>query len=246
MLRLLSIGIFLLFLTACKSDKVDCATFHWGYGYTNGPDLWGQCETGCKGKLQSPINIVNAETDASLAALQYSYHPTPIDLEHNGHAIELVYETGSTLNWDGKAYELKQAHLHGGSEHTVNGTRYELEFHLVHKHSDNDLSVIGVFIEEGAENAFFNQFFDMLPEIEGEHYTDTTTINVADILPTSGGYYNYSGSLTTPPCSEVVNWIVMKEPVQASATQIEKLKAILHISYRPTQKLYKRTVKQFD
>lgn len=235
--------------SACNTkEKVDCSTFHWGYSYTNGPDLWGQCEAECKGKQQSPIALVDAdaESDGSLAALQTNYHPTPIDVEHNGHAIELVYEAGSTITWEGENYELKQAHLHGGSEHTLNGEQYDLEIHLVHKNeAGSSAVVVGIFIEEGTENAFFNQFFGNLPKIEGEHFTDTTEVNIADMFPAASNYYTYSGSLTTPPCSEIVTWIVMKEPVTASAAQIETLRAILPVTYRPTQKLNGRTVRKF-
>lgn len=237
-----------LSIAACNNDKVDCATFEWGYSYTNGPDLWGQCEADCNGKMQSPINIISndAESDAGLTALQTSYQPMPIDIEHNGHAIELAYEGGGTLTFDGTTYDLKQAHLHGGSEHQIDGETYPLEMHLVHKNADlGTAAVIGVFITEGAENAFFSQFFGNLPKVEGEHFTDTTQVNLLDFLPSNGGYYTYQGSLTTPPCSEVVTWFVMREPVTASAAQIETLKNILHITYRPIQKLNGRVVRVF-
>ncbi len=246
----------LLQMSACKSDKIECLTdpqgekyFDWGYSYTNGPELWGQCYEDCNGKKQSPINIETskAESDAALTALQLDYQPTPLHVLNNGHAIELEYEEGSTLQLDGASYELKQAHFHAGSEHSINDEFAESEIHLVHKTAAGDFAVIGVMIEEGAENAFFAQFFDNLPMIEGQHYENMdASLNILDMLPANRAYYTYEGSLTTPRCTEGVKWIVLQEPITASAQQIELLHAILHVTHRPVQKLNRRTVRKFD
>jgi carbonic anhydrase len=241
--------IFALFSSSCTPetiDKVDCATFHWGYDNDNGPAVWSECESGCAGTSQSPIDIVGAVNDGNLSALQTSYHATPIDLIHNGHAIELEYHTGSTLDLNGKTYTLLQAHFHGGSEHTVDGHRRPLEVHLVHKASDNDLAVIGIFIKEGASNAFLANFIDHLPTTEGTTYEDAATVDITNFLPASQSYYTYSGSLTTPPCSEVVTWLVMKDPVEASTSQIGKITSILQTTYRPTLPLNGRVIKSFQ
>jgi carbonic anhydrase len=238
-----------LFFMSCNSDKVDCATFHWGYSYNNGPDLWGQCEKDCNGKKQSPININTSKTesDGALTALAHDYRSSNIHLVHNGHAVELTYSAGSTLTFEGTTYELKQAHFHAGSEHTIDDEMTESEIHLVHKTSSGEIAVIGVFIEEGAENPFFNRFFDNLPLIENEQFVDELdTLNISEMLPSSPAYFTYSGSLTTPPCTEGVTWIVMREPIQASAEQIEKLHRILHVTNRPVQKLNRREVRSFQ
>lgn len=244
---------FLCFLTisffACQPKTEDaCATFHWGYEAENGPEVWGDCIAACNGTSQSPVDITNPTVDGTLSLLQKNYAATPIHFVHNGHAIELEYEAGSTLQLNGKTYALKQAHFHGGSEHTVNGHRRPLEIHLVHQAvtDTNDLAVIGIFIiEDTAPNTFLSYFADSLPQHEHEHFESEDTINIADFFPASQDYYTYSGSLTTPKCSEIVTWIVMKEPVKATAEQIGKFTSVLQTSYRPTQNLNGRTVKEF-
>jgi carbonic anhydrase len=240
-----------LFSSSCATDndsKVDCTTFHWGYDNENGPSVWSECESGCAGTSQSPIDITGATLDGSLTALQTSYQAAPIDLVHNGHAIELEYHTqsGGDLTLNGKTYTLLQAHFHGGSEHTVDGHRRPLEVHLVHKASDDDLAVIAVFIKEGAANPFLAKFIDDLPRTEGAHFTSADSVNIQDFLPTTTGYYTYSGSLTTPPCSEIVTWLVMKDPVDASTVQIGKITSILQTTYRPTLPLNGRSIKEFQ
>jgi len=238
--------LVLILFSSCQPKEDKCATFHWGYESENGPEVWGDCEAACNGTSQSPIDITNTTLDGTLSLLQKNYHATPINFIHNGHAIELEYEVGSTLQLNGKTYTLKQAHFHGGSEHTVNGHRRPLEIHLVHQASETDLAVIGIFIiEDAAPNTFLNYFADSLPHHKDDRYETADTINIADFFPPSPDYYTYSGSLTTPKCSEIVTWIVMKEPVKATAEQIGRFTSILQTSYRPTQNLNGRTVKEY-
>ena len=247
-----AVAVLLFQASACQRDKVECdanGDFDWGYSYTNGPELWGQCYEDCNGKKQSPINIETSKTESnsSLSALQIDYRATPVHILNNGHAVELEYEEGSTLLWDGESYTLKQAHFHAGSEHSIDDEFADSEIHLVHKTEAGGIAVIGVMIEEGAENPFFARFFDNLPTIEGEHYeSEADTLNILDMLPANRAYYTYEGSLTTPKCTEGVRWIVLQTPITASAAQIEKLNAILHVTHRPVQKLNRRKVQKFD
>jgi len=154
---------------------------------------------------------------------------------NNGHTIQVNYNEGSSIKVDGMTFELKQFHFHGPSEHTINGQYFELEMHLVHQSADGSLAVVGVLIREGAENPAFAPFSDHLPTKSGEEYSSQDTINADDLLPASRLSYRYSGSLTTPPCSEGVKWLVLTTPIEMSGTQIASFKDIIQNNNRPVQ-----------
>jgi len=236
-----------LFLVSCGDDdedqEIDCATFEWAYSGEDTPDTWSSCNVDCGGEHQSPINIAGAQTNSNLPALNHSYVSVPISILNNGHTLEFEYATGSKITVEDIDYPLDQFHFHTGSEHTVDGVRFPMECHLVHQNeSTGDIVVVSVLFTEGAENTFLANFSDELPNNEGEMFSSATTVNINDLLPASGGYYNYSGSLTTPPCSEVVNWFVLRNTVEASSDQLDNFSSILNDNYRPAQALNGRTI----
>ncbi len=242
----------MLLFSSCKSDDedndedVDCSTYEWAYVGDSDPETWHTCNADCGGNAQSPINISGAAVDASLATLETNYGETDIDLFNNGHTVECNYDTGSNLTIDGVAYELKQFHFHTLSEHTVDGNHFPMEIHLVHESDGGALAVVSVLVSEGAENAFLKNFSDNYPATTTDVYESSDMINISDLLPTNTAYYSYSGSLTTPPCSEMVSWFVMKTAVEASSAQIGDMAAILSSNYRPTQNLNGRSIGEFN
>jgi carbonic anhydrase len=135
-----------------------------------------------------------------------------------------------------------QFHFHSPSEHTVGGKPYDMVAHLVHQSDDGQLGVIGVLIKKGKANAVIDAIWANLPRHAGEHKQSDTQINVAELLPATHGYYNYSGSLTTPPCSEGVNWIVLQTPVEVSAEQVAAFTSLFSKSVRPVQPIHGRTI----
>lgn len=251
--KFLTLALFLsttLFVSCADDDDsedIDCATFEWSYEGDSDPDFWSVCNADCGGDSQSPINITGAEVDGTLTSLNYSYEAVPIDLTNNGHTIEFEYAAGSSITVDGVNYPLLQFHFHTGSEHTVGGNRFPMECHLVHKNeSSGDIAVVSVLFEEGSENAFLANFSSDLPASKDAEYTDAATVNIEDLLPTDGAYYTYQGSLTTPPCSEVVTWLVMRTAAQASSAQIDNFHNILGDNYRPAQPLNGRSIGEFN
>ena len=122
-----------------------------------------------------------------------------------------------------------------------------MEAHLVHKHdATGQLAVIGIFFVEGNESVFLQHFTDSLPDVKDEHFTSTELVSVHDLFSVEESYYTYSGSLTTPPCSEIVTWLVMKTPVEASVSQIQKFHDVLHDNNRPVQALTGRTIREYQ
>ena len=212
---------------------------HWSYAGETGPDNWGElseeyalCGTGME---QSPIDIPST---APLNAdnIAFSYQPTALNIVNNGHAIQVNYDEGSSIELDGMTYNLEQFHIHGLSEHTFDRTHMDLEIHLVHKTESGDSAVVGFFVTRGAENPAFAPVWENLPPEEGEPETIAdVTVNVDELLPAQRTYYRYDGSLTTPACDEGVKWIVLNTPVELSDAQVNAFQQIYHNTYRPTQ-----------
>ena len=257
---LLALTTLLMALAACSSLAPDATTEepaaadsaaeapHWGYEGQIGPDHWAdldpQYATCATGRQQSPIDLPG-EPAPTLADVTFDYHQATGQLFNNGHTIQVDYGSGSRIEIDGRAYELRQFHFHAPSEHTVAGASYPIELHLVHQNPDDkSYAVVGVFIEEGAENAALASFWSDLPA-ETDNRADVT-VNAADLLPTEQTLYRYHGSFTTPPCTEGVTWSVMRRPIQMSAAQIAAFTALFSGNDRPLQPLLDQDVQTSD
>lgn len=219
---------------------------HWSYNGDTGPEHWADLDPAWtvakSGKNQSPIDLSSASQPQDLTDLETDYKPTSVDLKNNGHTIVQSYREGSTVSVGDKAYELKQFHFHHKSEHTVDGDSFDMECHLVHANEAGNLLVVGVFIKEGNENSFLKQLWTDMPEVADEATKSAQEINVENFLPADLSYYHYQGSLTTPPCTEGVQWYVLAEPVEASADQISKFAKIFPNNNRPVQILFNRRI----
>ncbi len=212
---------------------------HWDYS-ENGPAHWEEFSKTCgTGHHQSPINIIPGKTiemnhqyDLSLAE---DVHATAKVID-NGHSIKVTPNKGGTITLHGEQFTLLQFHFHGKSEHTVDGKRYDMVAHMVHQNPETkQLAVVAVFFEEGENNGVLD---NILGNIGGE-----IRIDPQDLLPVdTAHYYHYIGSLTTPPCSENVQWYLLKEPVKASKDQIDAFRKYYVDNERPVQELYDREI----
>jgi carbonic anhydrase len=228
-----------------------------------GPNAWGAlafpfatCGAGNPfvevGRKQSPVDIVTRQTvDAGLPALSFHYQATPFVVENTGHVVEVPYAPGSTLRVGQDSYDLLQFHFHAPSEHTVDGRFAAAEIHLVHRNELLDLAVVGVLVDVGNP---VNTVVDQILRNASEEEVSIPRwfIDAQDVLPAkSKGYYTYSGSLTTPPCSEGVRWFALKEPVFVSREAIDRLHEIIahfpnyagfHDNNRPVRPLNGRAI----
>lgn len=213
---------------------------HWGYEGEYGPEHWGSLDPGfavCNnGREQSPIDLTGAASEA-LSEIGFDYAPSPISIVNNGHSIQVDYQAGSGIVLDGTRYGLVQFHFHHRSEHTVDGADFPLELHLVHADAEGALAVVGVFLEEGGANEALAPVFSQMPKEAGPAAVVEGTVDAAALLPERRTTWRYPGSLTTPPCSEGVSWLVMTEPVTASREQIEAFRALFPVNNRPVQPL---------
>lgn len=238
-------------ITSCK-DKVlpSCEGIHWTYEGEEGPDHWSELcidYTPCGGQVQSPIDIAGASDDAALTDIAKTYDATGTEILNNGHTLVFTQDAGSSIVVNGETYNLLQFHFHTVSEHTIDGSHYPMEVHFVHKNeATGKLAVIGVLFEEGAENPLLANFIDHLPTATDSTYSSADSYNPADLLPSDKSYFTYAGSLTTPPCSEIVTWIVMEHPLTASVEQIHKFEELEHENNRPVQPLEGRVIKHFN
>jgi carbonic anhydrase len=234
-------------LTAASGAQEPASPQHtWDYGVARGPSHWGELKpefAPCKnGHRQSPIDIRNPQK-AALPAIEFDYKPSPLNIIDNGHTIMINYSPGSFITVGGKKYELKQFHFHRPSEERINGKGYEMTVHLVHADEKGNLAVVAILLEKGEDNALVNTLWKDLPKEKEkiESYKDVQ-IDAHGLLPPDRGYYTFFGSLTTPPCSEDVTWLVLKHPVSVSAAEIEQFSKLYRNDARPTQPLYGRVV----
>ncbi len=245
-LFVIGVGFLVYFYAGSKGDH----KAHWTYLGETGPDHWGDLShnfSACKeGQKQSPINIPST-SPTNLKGIEFNYKDTPLRIINNGHTIQLNYEKGSSIRVGENTYDLLQGHFHSPSEHKIKGRSFDMVAHLVHKNNKEELAVVAVLFEKGKKNDFIETLWNNLPAEEGkENVLNSIKINVKSILPAKKHFYNYSGSLTTPPCSEGVNWNVLREPVQVSNEQIDRFTSIFKLSVRPVQPLNGRTLKSVN
>ncbi len=195
------------------------------------------CSTG---KNQSPVDFSKV-ADRELDEIVFHYSASPVRAINNGHTLVMNYAPGSYMEIGAKKFHLLQLHFHAPSEHKIEGRHASMEVHLVHKGEDDRLAIVGVMIEEGAGNRSLGGLWRIMPKaINQDVYAEGRMLNVADLLPKHREYFHYQGSLTTPPCSEGVNWFVMQKPISISARAIKKFYSIVGNNSRPVQPLHAR------
>lgn len=238
----------IVFTPQGEAQQARHAEHEWDYGKEHGPDHWGALKpefAACQsGHQQSPIDIDKTEK-ADLAPIQFEYRASPLRIVDNGHTIQVNYGPGSSIRVGDRQYVLKQFHFHHPSEETVHGRHHEMSLHLVHADAAGTLAVVAVLLDPGTENTLVRQLWSLLPkEEEKEERRDDVQLNAADLLPADRGYYTFEGSLTTPPCSENVTWLVLKQPVAVSTRQIAQFSKRYPDDARPTQPLHGRVVRE--
>ena len=265
MRSLILLSIFLIgllfFSSACNSDtsknqktatspeKKEQPT-HWSYEGESGPENWAaiEKESDCGGQAQSPINII--EKDAVLKEMTtklFNFHYSPETKIHNvvnnGHSIQYNFDAGDYLDYKDNQFDLKQFHFHEPSEHTINGVRYPLEIHLVHQSANKEYVVLSFMAIEGEPSPTFKFLERYLPVEMGEMKPIDAMFDFNEILSGKDQCFHYIGSLTTPPCTEGVNWFIFKEPVTVSEAQVKQLQELMPMNnYRTTQALNGRVV----
>ena len=229
----------------CASAGFAAEGAHWSYEGATGPGHWGDIDAASKvcsaGSQQSPIDIATS-IKAQLPPLKIAWAKNADTIVNNGHTIQLNFEQGSTLTAGKDSYALLQFHFHHPSEHLIGGKSFPMEVHFVHRNFAGNLAVIGALMTAGSTNAAFGKIVATMPAHEGAPVNAAAGIDPNKLLPALRGYYRYSGSLTTPPCSEVVDWLLLREPIQVAKADIDGFAKLFPMNARPVQKDNRRFV----
>ena len=218
----------------------------WTYAGETGPDRWGALDpafTACaRGRGQSPIDL-SGFIRASLLPITFRDGGAVSEIAHLGHTLQADFMEGSGIAVSGRTFALRQVHFHAPSEHHIDGRSFAMEAHLVHRDDHGNLAVVAVMLSEGRRNAALARLWAKLPERPGERARLSVPMKASELLPKRREYYRYAGSLTTPPCSEGVLWLVLKDPVPVSSEQVAAFKGVLEEpNNRPLQPLNARAV----
>ncbi len=220
---------------------------HWSYDGEGGPAAWGKLQpefNACStGQRQSPIDIRDG-IKLSLDPVSFDYRPSAFKVHDNGHTIQVNVDAGNSIEVLGQRFELVQFHFHRPSEESIDGRRFDMVAHFVHKSLEGRLAVVAVLIGRGSAQAQLQQVWNNLPLEKGDTVNPRGTIDLPRLLPEERGYFTYMGSLTTPPCSEGVLWMVMKQPLQATPEQIGIFARLYPMNARPIQSASGRMIKE--
>lgn len=223
------------------------ANIHWAYGGEGAPEHWGDLKPEYRlcaiGTRQSPIDIQGG-IRVELETIQFEYRPSGFAVIDNGHTVQVNVAPGNSLTVMGRRYELQQFHFHRPSEERISGRQFDMSAHLVHRDAEGRLAVVAVLLERGRDQPIVQTVWNNLPLEKQQALPAQVQLDPTRLLPEDRGYYTYMGSLTTPPCSEGVLWMVMRQPVQISGEQIEIFAKLYPMNARPLQKDAGRLIKQ--
>jgi len=241
-----TISTLLAAVAFCTASSLRAEGHHWSYGGHTGPAAWAALDhdfAACKlGHAQSPIDIRSA-TPADLPPIVFDYKPSPLRVIDNGHTVQVNYAPGSSISVGGVRYELLQFHFHRPSEEKIHGKSHAMVAHLVHKNSEGKLAVVAVLLDKGGANLpTIETIWSNVPKEKAKEAALDVTVDAATLLPSEKGYYAFQGSLTTPPCSEEVRWLVLKHPVRIATSEIAAFGKLYSMNARPTQPLNDRLV----
>ena len=235
---------------AVTDTKTHGGESHWAYEGEAGPQSWGDLKpdfnTCATGKRQSPINIEDGNTlQGPAEPVQFAYAPSNGTVVNNGHTIQVDVQGENTITVRGSTYRLLQFHFHTPSEEQINSRRFPMVAHLVHKNNEGQLAVVAVLLDEGAASPFIDKVWTYMPlDANDRVRMPQGLLNLSELLPTDQRYYQFMGSLTTPPCSEGVLWMVMKQPVTISRGQHRLFTQIYPNNARPVQAVNGRVVRE--
>jgi carbonic anhydrase len=244
-LLFLFLGPYIL-VVPCVSLAQEAHAPHWAYDGPGDPKHWGKLDPAfaecSNGHRESPIDIKGAKKE-NLPALKFDYNAVPLSIVDNGHTVTVNYAAGSTLTVGDEVYKLTQFHFHHPSEEHINGKRFDMVAHLVHTDAEGHMAVVAVFFTQGAASSLLESLWRNIPaEKERTVALSSVSINVKDLLPEDLGYYTFSGSLTTPPCTEGVTWYVLKTPATLSQQQLATFAKLYPANNRPIQPTYQREI----
>jgi carbonic anhydrase len=220
----------------------------WTYVGKTGPILWGKLDPAyqacSRGNEQSPVDIRGARLNKALKPIEFHYIAGSVTLENNGHTVVVHVNPGSYIVANGVRYNLVEYNFRHPSEETVKGKLSDMSVHLIHKSADGKIAIVAVRLieDQNKPNALLATLWEHLPTAPGKTDKVTEMVNPGGLLPGDRGYWTYSGSLTTPPCTEGVRWFVLEQQVTLSRDQLRAFAALYKVNTRPNQDLHDRRI----
>jgi carbonic anhydrase len=230
-----------------ETHSADAAHADWGYGAENGPSQWASLDPDYEicgdGKRQSPIDIDTSRASSDAPATEVDYEPENLFVENNGHAIEAqIQDPDGSVTVDGTDYEIERFHFHTPSEETIDGKRFDASVHIVNTTPDGNAAVIGLLVEEGPSSPVMDQIVPLIGDNVGDESEAPDQVDPGDLLPAGDRAFQFKGSLTTPPCTQGLEWIVYSRPITMSADQLAALRAAYSDNIRPVQPVNGRPI----
>jgi carbonic anhydrase len=235
--------------TASLAKSEPAHEIHWSYEGEGGPQAWGQLKpefrTCATGKRQSPIHIEDSITlQGPAEPIQFNYVPSNGTVINNGHTIQVDVYGDNFITVRGSTYKLIQFHFHHPSEEHINYKAYSMVAHLVHRNLEGQLAVVGVLLDPGVANSLINKVWTHMPLDAGDKVRmPDGLVDLNELLPQDQRYYQFLGSLTTPPCTEGVLWMVLKQPVALSREQLKLFGQLFPNNARPVQSVNGRPIR---
>lgn len=232
-----------------QATEVKGKAVHWSYEGAGGPERWallGPENLKCaQGTRQSPVNILESEVIVSeLESIQFNYQPSSFRFEHNGHTLQATLEGDNHVIIRGMRFDLVHFNFHAPSEERINHRNTAMGAHLVHRSREGRLAVVGVLLDAGGVNPVMDLLWSHLPLEKGEALSPKSALlDLAQLLPSERGYFQFMGSLTTPPCTEGVLWTVFQQPVKIRGDQVSIFLRLVGMNARPVQPLNQRPVR---
>ena len=221
---------------------------NWSYEGKNGQLAWSKLDpawAACsKGHEQSPIDIRGAKLDKTLKPIEFHYMSGPVTLENTGLTIVAHVDRGSYIMVDGVRYDLVSFDFRHPAEEPVKGRYSDMSIHLLHKSADGKMVIVAVRVVEDRSlgNAILAMLWDHLPKVAHKTETITDMVNPGGLLPADRSYWTYSGSLTTPPCTEGVQWFVFEQELGISRTQLRTFSSMFKMDTREPQDPHGRKI----
>jgi carbonic anhydrase len=220
----------------------------WDYEGKRGALVWGKLDPSYKvcsqGHEQSPIDIHGARLEKALQPIEFHYIAGPVTMQNDGHTVIVRVDPGSYIVAGGVRYDLVQFTFHHPGETPVKGKLTDMDVELQHRSADGKLANVVVRLTEemGSPNAVLSTLWEHMPKVAGQTQKVADLVSAGGLLPADRGYWTYTGSLTTPPCTEGVQWIVFEQELSLSRDQLRAFGAMFRINSRPLQDAHGRHI----
>jgi carbonic anhydrase len=247
-MRLPALAALFLGFAAFTSAQAAAQTTPWEYQGKRGELTWGKLDPAyqvcSKGHEQSPIDIRGARLNKALQPIEFHFIAGPVSLENDGHTIIAHVNPGSYIVAGGVRYELVEFDFHHPGEEAVRGKLSDMSVHLVHRSADGKLAILAVRLVEDVSNpnAVLAALWPHLPRTAGASEKVDETVSAGGLLPADRGYWTYTGSLSTPPCTEGVRWFVIEQELSVSRDQLRIFASLFRVNSRGLQDAHGRRI----